>query len=296
MILLIMAAGSGSRYGKLKQFDQIGPKGQFLMEYGIFDAIKNDFNHIVVITKEENQKFLKDYFSELLPNHVKFNVIVQDNKHLPENITNKYHRIKPWGTAHAVWCAKNYIDDSFAIINADDFYGFNAFKNAKIFMKNNSSENTYGLVTYKLKDTLSDFGTVSRGVCEVKDENLVSINEHLKIIKGDDSIVDLDKNVEINKNSFVSMNFWICKKKFFNHLENYLINEIQNIKNIDSDEIYLPFAAQELLSKNIIEIKVIDSESNWFGVTYKNDKKLSVKKLNKLTESGNYPMDLWKDL
>ena len=296
MILLIMAAGSGSRYGKLKQFDQIGPKGQFLMEYGIFDAIKNDFNHIVVITKEENQMFLKDYFSELLPNHVKFDVVVQDNKHLPKTITNKYNRIKPWGTAHAVWCAKNYIDDSFAIINADDCYGFNAFKNAKLFMKNNSSENTYGLVTYKLKDTLSDFGTVSRGVCEVKDENLVSINEHLKIIKGDDSIVDLDKNVEVNKNSFVSMNFWICKKKFFNHLENYLINEIQNIKNIDSDEIYLPFAAQELLSKNIIEIKVIDSESNWFGVTYKNDKKLSVKKLNKLTESGNYPMDLWKNL
>ena len=134
-----------------------------------------------------------------------------------------------------------------------------------------------------------------RGVCEVKDEKLVSINEHLKIIKGDDSIVDLDKNVEIDKNSFVSMNFWICKK-IFNHLENYLINEIQNIKNIDSDEIYLPFAAQDLLSKNIIEIKVIDSESIWFGVTYKNDKKLSVKKLNKLTESGNYPVDLWKDL
>ena len=163
-------------------------------------------------------------------------------------------------------------------------------------MKNNSSENTYGLVTYKLKDTLSDFGTVSRGVCEVKDQNLVSINEHLKIIKGDDSIFDLDKNIEVDKNSFVSMNFWVCKKKFFNHLENYIINEIQNIKNIDSDEIYLPFAAQELLSKNIIEIKVIDSESNWFGVTYKNDKKLSVKKLNKLTESGNYPMDLWRDI
>ena len=296
MILLIMAAGSGSRYGKLKQFDQIGPKGQFLMEYGIFDAIKNDFNHIVVITKKENQKFLENYFSELIPNYVKFDVIIQDNKHLPKTINNKYNRSKPWGTAHAVWCAKNYINDSFAIINADDFYGSNAFKNAKLFMKNNSSENTYGLVTYKLKDTLSDFGTVSRGVCEIKDETLVSINEHLKIIKGDDSIVDLDKNIEINDNSFVSMNFWICKKKFFNQLENYIINEIQNIKNIDNDEIYLPFAAQKLLSKGIIEIKVIDSESNWFGVTYKNDKKLSVKKLNQLTKSGNYPMDLWKDL
>ena len=163
MTLLLMAAGSGSRYGKLKQFDTLGPKDEFLMEFGIYDAINLGFNHIVVITKAENQKFLKDYLSERLNDTIKLDVLVQDIKDLPTGVSVDTDRVKPWGTAHAVWTAREVITSDFVIVNADDYYGQKAFEAAANFLNNNNSKN-YALVGYNLKDTLSDHGSVSRGV------------------------------------------------------------------------------------------------------------------------------------
>ena len=157
MVLLIMAAGSGSRYGKLKQFDELGPKGEFLMEFIIYDAIKNGFNHIVLITKKENKDFLHEYLRDKIDNSIKIDVVVQEINNLPNNIIADSNRQKPWGTAHAVWCARNYIETDFAIINADDYYGPNAFKNASKFFKNSNDQSNYGLVSYRLKNTLSEF-------------------------------------------------------------------------------------------------------------------------------------------
>ena len=212
---------------------------------------------------------------------------------LPNNIIADSNRQKPWGTAHAVWCAKNYIDTDFAIINADYYYGPNAFKSASRFFKNSSDQSNYGLVSYRLKNTLSKFGSVSRGVCKISDGKLVSIIEHLKIEKNDNIIKDHESGNILSENDFVSMNFWLCRSNFFKYLEDYISDEIKNLDDIAKSEIYLPFAAQQLLTKNIISIDAIDSDSEWFGVTYQEDKYNSVERLNSFSEQGIYPTPLW---
>ena len=288
-----MAAGSGSRYGKLKQFDELGPNAEFLMEFGIYDAIQSGFKHIVLITKKDNKEFLFNYLRPRINNSIKIDVIVQETKNLPSGMIADKNREKPWGTAHAVWCAKDYIDTDFAIINADDYYGSNAFKNASRFFKSCTKQNIYGLVSYKLKNTLSKFGSVSRGVCKVSEGKLDSINEHLKIEKSGQEIKDFDSGNILNENDFVSMNFWLCRANFFKHLEDYIRNEMDNLNDIVKDEIYLPFAAQKLLSNNVISVSVVDSDSEWFGVTYKEDKDNSVEKLRQYCEDKIYPKPLW---
>ena len=288
-----MAAGSGSRYGKLKQFDELGPSGEFLMEFSIYDAINSGFNHIVLITKSENKDFLYNYLREKINDSVKLDVVVQEIDNLPEGIIANSIRQKPWGTAHAVWCARDYIDTDFAIINADDYYGSKAFEKAARFFNHSDDQNNYGLVSYRLKNTLSEFGSVSRGVCKVSNGKLDSINEHLKIEKNENIIIDHDTGNILSEKDYVSMNFWLCKSDFFEHLDNYIKEEIKNLNDIEKSEIYLPFAAQKLLSENIINIDVVDSESKWFGVTYKEDKDNSVKKLASYTKEGIYPTPLW---
>jgi len=294
MVLLVMAAGSGSRYGKLKQFDDLGPNKEFLLEFSIYDAIQNGFDHIVFITKKENKNYLYDYIKPRVPSSIKIDVIVQEVSNLPNNITAHPERIKPWGTAHAVWCAKDVINTGFAIINADDFYDKNAYKNAANFLKSNSNKSTYGLVTYKLKNTLSEFGTVSRGVCKAKDGKLTSIIEHLEIQRKEGVIKDFDSGNILQEDDFVSMNYWVCNESIFDHLEEYIIKMYHQLENIEKDEIYLPYAAQSLLEDNEIEIKVIDSESKWFGVTYAEDKIAAVNNLKKYTDNKDYPSPLWK--
>ena len=294
MVLLVMAAGSGSRYGKLKQFDDLGPNKEFLLEFSIYDAIQNGFDHIVFITKKENKNYLYDYIKPRVPSSIKIDVIVQEVSNLPNNITAHPERIKPWGTAHAVWCAKDVINTGFAIINADDFYDKNAYKNAANFLESNSNKSTYGLVTYKLKNTLSEFGTVSRGVCKAKDGKLTSIIEHLEIQRKEGVIKDFDSGNILQEDDFVSMNYWVCNESIFDHLEEYIIKMYHQLENIEKDEIYLPYAAQSLLEDNKIEIKVIDSESKWFGVTYAEDKIAAVNNLKKYTDNGDYPSPLWK--
>ena len=288
-----MAAGSGSRYGKLKQFDELGPSGEFLMEFSIYDAIKSGFNHIVLITKRENKDFLYSYLREKIDNSVKLDVVIQEIDNLPEGIIAQSGRQKPWGTAHAVWCARDYIETDFAIINADDYYGSKAFEKAARFFNHSDDQNNYGLVSYRLKNTLSEFGSVSRGVCKVSNGKLDSINEHLKIEKNENVIIDHDSGNILSEKDYVSMNFWLCKSNFFEHLDEYIKEEIENLDDIEKSEIYLPFAAQKLLSENIINIDVVDSESKWFGVTYREDKDNSVKKLASYTREGIYPTPLW---
>lgn len=293
MTLLLMAAGSGSRYGKLKQFDDLGPAGEFLMEFSIHDAIKYGFNHIVVITKAANQEFLKEHLSAKLPSNIKLDVLVQDIKDIPDGVSVNTEREKPWGTAHAVWTARNVITDDFVIINADDYYGQKAFEGASNFIEKSASHSTYALVGYSLNDTLSDHGSVSRGVCEVDNEKLVSIIERTKIEEKEGKIIDEDSGVELDANSIVSMNFWICKPSIFNYIETYFKNFLKDESNLEKNEIYLPFVAQEMMSNGLIDIEVIDSKSHWFGVTYYADKEEAVKTLAQLTEDDKYPSPLW---
>ncbi len=289
-----MAAGSGSRYGKLKQFDELGPVQEFLLEFSIYDAIQYGFNHIVLVTKVSNKDFLLDYLAERLPQSIKIDVVVQDINDIPSYIKVDSKREKPWGTAHAVWSARHVIDSDFVIINADDYYGKQAFEGAANFIINNTSNSTYALVGYSLKDTLSDFGSVSRGVCSVNNEKLISIEELIKIEAKDDKIIDANSGRTLEPDTIVSMNFWICNTSIFNYIETYFSSFLQIPENLEKGEIYIPFVAQEMLANGLIDINVLESKSAWFGVTYYEDKKEAVTALQDITNKNQYPTPLWR--
>jgi len=295
MTLLLMAAGSGSRYGKLKQFDDLGPAGEFLLEFSVYDALKVGFNHIVLVTKAANKEFLQDYLSPRLPKNIKLDVVVQDIIDLPPGVSiDTSNRVKPWGTAHAVWSARHVVKSDFVIINADDYYGSQAFEGAANFVKNNTSKSTYAIVGYNLKDTLSEHGSVSRGVCNVEDEYLVSIEEHTKIEAINGEIIDADSSRTLDPDTIVSMNFWICNTSIFDYIETYFNNFLQIPENLEKSEIYLPFVAQEMMTNGLIDVNVITANSQWFGVTYYEDKGEAVATLQNLTDKNHYPTPLWK--
>lgn len=293
MTLLLMAAGSGSRYGKLKQFDDLGPAGEFLMEFSIFDALKNGFNHIVVITKQENQEFLQKHLSERIDSGVQLDVLVQKIEDIPSEIHVPNKRKKPWGTAHAVWTARHVIKTPFVIINADDFYGEKAFESAANFIKDQKDLSTFALVAYRLEDTLSDFGSVSRGVCTTENNELKSIKERTKIVKKDEQIIDEESGLELDANASVSMNFWICTPLIFDYTKEYFSQFLADKNNHENKEIYLPFVAQEMMENGHISVEVMTTQSQWFGVTYYDDKKIAVDTLLRLTQGKKYPSPLW---
>ena len=294
MTLLLMAAGSGSRYGKLKQFDELGPEGEFLLEFSIYDAINNGFKHIVLVTKKENKDFLNNYLINKIPNYIKLDVVIQDINDLPKNTQLKNKRIKPWGTAHAVWSARHVIKSNFVIINADDYYGKEAFEQAANYLNTTNHIKSYGLVTYKLGKTLSNFGTVSRGICHVDNNKLISIKEHIKICENESQIIDEDSGNILEYNDDVSMNFWICNTDIFNYIENYFKEFLEKESNLEKNEIYLPFVAQEMMNEGLISINAIKSNSDWFGVTYFEDKDNAVNSLESYTSSNKYPSPLWR--
>jgi NDP-sugar pyrophosphorylase family protein len=292
MTLLLMAAGSGSRYGKLKQFDDLGPNGEFLMEFAIYDAIQNNFEQIVVITKKENVSFLEEHLSKRIPSTIKLNVLAQELTDLPDGVTFTGERKKPWGTAHAVWTARKVIDGPFVVINADDFYGQSAYKKAADFMKSN--DEAYALLGYTLKDTLSEHGSVSRGVCEVNGDNLVSVQERLKLVQKENNIVDEDTNLEFTGDEQASMNFWVCRPSIFEKIESEFRIFLNDDDRIANSELYIPLMIQEMLQANEIEVKCIPSGGDWFGVTYASDKEKAMNSLKEKSDSGKYPAPIWK--
>ena len=293
MTLLLMAAGRGSRYGKLKQFDALGPNDEFLMEYSIYDAIECGFDHIVVITQQTNVEFLTDYLTPKLPESVQLDVVAQELSDLPDGSSFGGEREKPWGTAHAVWSARNVIDNPFVVINADDYYGKSAYKKAADFIQKNTAD--YALVGYTLKDTLSEHGTVSRGVCKTDDtNNLLSVNERTKIEQQANTIKDLDSGLEFTGDELASMNFWVCNPSIFESIEEDFRAFLQDDSNITSGEIYLPFVIQEMMENNKIGVKVIPSKGEWFGITYASDKEKAMAQLKEMGIQGGYRTPLWK--
>lgn len=293
MTLLLMAAGSGSRYGKLKQFDDLGPNGEFLMEFAMYDAIKNGFDHIVIITKKEYVQLAEDHMEGRLPANVKLDVLAQEITDLPEGAVFNGERPKPWGTAHAVWTARNVIDGPFAVINADDFYGKSAYENAAHFMRQYKDDTTYALVGYTLKNTLSEHGTVSRGVCEVAGENLVSVNERLKLEEDGDHVVDRDSGNTYTGEESVSMNFWVCKPSIFKRIESDFRGFLADEETAKTAELYIPKIVQDMLQAGDIAVKVVPSGGEWFGVTYASDRDNAVAFLQQKTDEGDYVSPLW---
>jgi len=294
MTLLIMAAGSGSRYGGLKQFDGLGPNGEYLLEYTIFNSIAAGFTHIVVIAKPSNVGDIKSYLASKLPSHIELKVLGQSITDVPEGFTAPAGREKPWGTAHAVWTARHDIHSPFATVNADDYYGPEAFKDAGAYLNKLPNNTTYGLVAYRLENTLSNYGTVSRGVCKVSGGQLQDIQEHTRLEATAPNVVtDYETGNTFPMDSPVSMNFWLCTPNIFPAITARFVSFLSG-DSPEKGELYLPYIVAEQLEVNEVSVGVIATTSQWFGLTYAQDKAAAMGILNSLHVSGIYPASLWK--
>ena len=297
--LLILAAGMGSRYGGIKQMDSFGPSGETIIDYSIFDAINSGFGKIVFIIREDFEKEFKELFEPKLNGKIATEYVLQDINSFTEGFSTPGIRTKPWGTAHAMLCAKEVINEPFAVINADDFYGRDAFEKASQFLQNQVSPSTYCIIGYKLSRTLSKNGTVSRGVCQVdNDYNLVSINERTKIFPEGDKIVYVEntQQVPLPEDSVVSMNFWGFDPNVFDFIQKlfkkFLEDNAQDLKA----EFFIPLIGDSFINDGHGEIEVIPTSAQWFGVTYKDDAPGVRESLQKLIADGAYPANLWNTL
>ncbi len=295
--LLILAAGMGSRYGGLKQMDELGPSGESIIDYSIYDAIKAGFGKVVFVIRESFADDFRQRFEPRLKGHIETEYVFQELTKLPQGFSVPIGRDKPWGTGHAMLMAKDAIKGSFAIINADDFYGQTAYKQAAEFITDSQSDNEYAMIGYALKNTLSEHGTVSRGVCETdKDKNLTRIIERTKIGLEGNSIFfyEDDSKTKLTGNEPVSMNFWIFKPSFFNHLETGFIDFLKAKGSELKSEFYFNAMADILIKEGKASTKIINTDAKWFGITYREDRPLVQESLNKLINTGVYPKNLWK--
>jgi NDP-sugar pyrophosphorylase family protein len=294
--LLILAAGMASRYGSMKQIQSFGPGGETIMDYSIYDAIRAGFKKVVFIIRKEFAKDFQDIFEPKLQGRVSLDYVYQDLHSFTEGFDVPAERTKPWGTAHAVLCAKDAVKEPFAVINADDFYGRDAFEKAYKFLTGECNEKVYSIIGYELLKTLSDNGTVNRGVCQVDQSgNLSSIAERLNISKKDGKIIcdDNQEPKELPLDSQVSMNFWCFHPSIFPYSERLFLEFLQN--NIDKPkaEFFIPIVADRFINDGDGVIKVIPTSAQWFGVTYKEDAPEVKESLNELVETGEYPSKLW---
>jgi len=304
MTLLIMAAGMGSRYGGSKQTDGFGPDGEFLLDYSVFDAKRAGFNKVVFVIREEDRSLFDETIKKRAGEKIKIEYAFQKVTDVPEGVCIPEARKKPWGTAHAVWSARNNIREPFAVINADDFYGRDTFARMAKFLSATYEGNTpkagcYCMVGYALKNTLTENGTVSRGVCGVKDGLLTSIEEHTRIARCGNDICDMDADNRIPTNvldpdTVISMNCWGFTPDFFEVLDKGLDDFFKrNAQNLEKCEYYLLEPVQNKISANGASVTVLKTQAEWFGVTYKEDKENTEKKLGELIAAGEYPKKLW---
>lgn len=294
--LLILAAGMGSRYGGLKQIEPVGPNGETIIDYSVFDAIRAGFGKVVFVIRESFADEFKAIFNKKLEGKIEIEYVYQELGKLPKGYQLPETRVKPWGTGHAVLMAKDAIKEPFAAINADDFYGTEAFQSMGGFLKNGVSENQYSMVGYQLKNTLSEFGTVSRGVCKTDQNNkLVEITERTQIAREGSGIFFTDEDggkIKLADNQTVSMNFWGFHPTLFNHLETQFKIFLDEKMNEEKSEFYIPSVVFELIRSNEVNSMVLKADSPWFGVTYPADKTYVVEQVKKLTDAGVYPEKL----
>ncbi|MBR4951336.1 MAG: nucleotidyltransferase [Clostridia bacterium] len=298
MTLLVMAAGMGSRYGGLKQLDPIGPNGEFILDYTVYDAMKAGFDKVVFVIKEENLEIFKETVGNRIGNKIETAYCFQDLYDLPEGYTVPEGRTKQWGTAHAVLAARNEIKGCFAAVNSDDFYGRESFKILADYMKSNEDAPSC-MAGFVLKNTLTENGTVSRGQCYLDgDGNLTDITERTKIMRlenGNTAYFENDQWIDIDENTIVSMNCWGLPEEFFSYAEKSLVEFLEEGGDELKKEFYLPTAVKKYLAASGNSAKVLKTEAKWFGVTYKEDREGVVNHIKAAVESGLYPEDLWKD-
>ena len=296
--LLILAAGIGSRYGGVKQMDKIGPSGESIIDYSVFDAIRAGFGKVVFVLNPNIEKDFKAIYEPRLSGKIETAYVLQELDNIPEGVTFNPERVKPWGTGHAVLVAKDEIDTPFAVINADDFYGREAFQVLSGFLSQRQNDEThYAMVGYQLKNTLSENGSVSRGVCSTHNGLLTDVVERTKIYKEEKEKIVYEedgKKHPISGNSLVSMNFWGFTPKYFEQSEaffkDFILENAQQLKA----EFYIPYAVNKLITRGDADVRVLESHDQWFGVTYQEDKPVTIANVKKLVKAGAYPENLWK--
>ncbi len=298
MDLVIMAAGMGSRFGGLKQIEPVDKTGDFIIDYSIFDAIRCGFDRVVFIIKEENYDIFRETVGKRVEDHIKTEYVFQKNDNLPANAKLPKDRKKPLGTGHAILCCKDVVKDNFGIINADDFYGYDAFKVMGDFLKTNKNPDKYGLVGYKVENTLSENGSVKRGVCEKKNGNLVRMIES-SVEKGANGKIVArplsgEKPFEVSPEDTVNMNMLCFTPRIFDHLEEKFVEFFdQNNGGTLTCEYLIPDVVSELIREGKAEVEVLPTTAVWQGITYKEDKQKLVDGLEALVTKGEYPDMLW---
>ena len=286
--LVILAAGMGSRFGGLKQIEPLGPNGEFIIDYSIYDAIKAGFEKVVFVIKRENYEIFKNTIGSRVEDKIKVEYAFQENEVNPDV------REKPLGTAHAIMATEKFIDGPFMIINADDYYGTDAFNKASLFLSN-MEENVYGLVGYKAANTMTENGSVKRGICTIEDGYLVNILES-KIYKDGDTIkaspLSSEEEFEISSDTLVSMNMLLFNETLFKYLKDDYKEFLDNA-DLLKDEFLIPSVLDKHIKNGDIKVKVIDTTSTWYGVTYKEDAPAVKEALAKLHTDGTYERELW---
>lgn len=298
--LLVLAAGMGSRYGGLKQMDPMGPNGETVLDYSVYDAIRAGFGRVVFIIREDFAEAFREGVGSRFAGIIEVAYAFQRLDDLPEGFTVPEGRSKPWGTAHAIRAARHLLNESFAVINADDFYGSDAYVQAAEFLRTPRDENAkahYAMIGYPLINTLSDHGDVNRGICARNTENLLTgVEEYVKIERDADGVVRgnaLDGvRKEVCENSPVSMNFWAFTHCFMGHLETEFGDFLKHNIHVEKSENYIPTVVDALIRSGKADCAVLNTTSHWFGVTYPEDKPYVVASIQKLIESGEYPTDL----
>ena len=291
--LVILAAGMGSRFGGLKQMEPLGPNGEFIIDYSIYDAVRNGFNKIVFIIKEENHQIFLDTIGKRIENkmkekNIKVEYVFQDTKNIENRAELPKDRVKPYGTGHAVLCTRDVVHEPFIIINADDFYGNDAYKKLAEFIDNNESQEI-GLVGYVVKNTLTENGSVKRGICEVNNGKLVTIKES-KVEEIDGKIIASPLNgnpsFEVKETDKASMNMNSFYPEFFEYID-VKMDEFLKTADLEKDEFLIPDVITDAINDGTTSVNVINTEAKWVGVTY-------IQYIQKLVDNGEYPNDLWK--
>jgi NDP-sugar pyrophosphorylase family protein len=295
--LLVLAAGMGTRYGGNKQLDEVGPCGETIIDYSIYDAIRAGFGKIVFVIRRDIEEQVKERFVERLQNKIEIDYVFQEITNVPDGVRITPERKKPWGTSHAVLVAANKIKEPFGVINADDFYGAESFRILHDFLVNDEDPNCFCIVGYKLNNTLSDHGHVNRGVCSVGKEGLLqSIVETVQIEKKPDGASAPDHDGKILKftgEEIVSMNLWGFKQSCFSFLDEAFRNFINDSGMDLKSELYIPTALDRFVRSGQITIKILMTNERWFGVTYREDKPFVVESLKKMIRKGIYPARIY---
>lgn len=297
--LLVLAAGMGSRYGGLKQMDPLGPNGESIIDYSVYDAAQAGFGKVIFVLREEIVNDFYEIFANKYKSLLEVDHVVQQLDDLPEGIKINDERVKPWGTGHAVLAAREKLNKPFAVINGDDFYGANAFRVMAKFLSNANPDDIQlqSMVGYILNNTLSEHGFVSRGICS-SDSNghLTTVTERTHIERVDEGIIHIDEQEKVNPLSgdeIVSMNFWgftpAIIEPFYEKFVDFMKDNGQDLKS----EYYIPLGINQLIQDGVLNVKVLESTARWFGVTYQEDKPLVVSKLRELSATGVYPDKIW---